>query len=259
MPEDFFVIDIPVFAPFYDKDKKYGWNKYKDALWDLLKETTGGYCMYCYDTVFVNEQKRGQIEHGIEKANSLKYLSDCVPNLGLACENCNQSYKRRGEAGRRLPVESIREFESDECQKYDCKKQCEKFEKLRNEYIKKGKILLQPFESRKQKDGKSLRLQYDLLKCKYVPSKSCGEYDEEDIEIINGHIKLFGLNSPERKNFEIGKYCKNVIDNESIMSGVEYNNLIVDLFRKKLQSLEIEDAIKICRVVYENAFLQLAT
>ena len=28
--EDFFVVDIPVFVPEYDKDKKYGWTKYKD-------------------------------------------------------------------------------------------------------------------------------------------------------------------------------------------------------------------------------------
>lgn len=57
--EDFFVIDIPVFAPVYDAEKKYGWSKYKDELWELLKETTGGYCMYCYDSVWMNGQKRG--------------------------------------------------------------------------------------------------------------------------------------------------------------------------------------------------------
>lgn len=49
--EDFFVVDIPVFVPEYDKDKKYGWTNYKDELWDLLKETTHGYCMYCYDRI----------------------------------------------------------------------------------------------------------------------------------------------------------------------------------------------------------------
>ncbi len=36
--EDFFVVDIPVFVPEYDKDKKYGWTNYKDELWDLLKK-----------------------------------------------------------------------------------------------------------------------------------------------------------------------------------------------------------------------------
>ena len=70
--EDFFVVDIPVFVPEYDKDKKYGWTNYKDELWDLLKETTHGYCMYCYDRIWINQERRGQIEHGIEKKNSMK-------------------------------------------------------------------------------------------------------------------------------------------------------------------------------------------
>ena len=74
--EDFFVVDIPVFVPEYDKDKKYGWTNYKDELWDLLKETTHGYCMYCYDRIWINQERRGQIEHGIEKKNSMKRLQD---------------------------------------------------------------------------------------------------------------------------------------------------------------------------------------
>ncbi len=257
--EDFFKIDIPVFVPVYDTDKKYGWSKYKDNLWNLLKETTGGYCMYCYDSIWINQQRRGQIEHGIEKANSLDYLTDCIPNLGLACPNCNGSYKRRGEGKRKLSLKSIKEFETGACKKYDCKGPCDKYKKLRREYIKTGKILLQPFEAKIQENGHTLRLQYDLLKCKYIPSESYGEYNEEELKIIEEHIKLLGLNTPERKNFEVGKYCKNVIDNRSLMQGFEYNNLVVDLFREKLQCFTLEQAIKICKVVYGNAFLQLAT
>ena len=91
---DYFSVDIPVFVPSYDEKKLYGWSRYKDDLWDLLKDTTGGYCMYCYDTVWINGQRRGQIEHGIEKINSPEYLTDCVPNLGLACENCNGNIRK---------------------------------------------------------------------------------------------------------------------------------------------------------------------
>lgn len=257
--EDFFVVDIPVFIPSYEKNKKYGWSKYKDDLWDLLNLTTDGYCMYCYDSIWINGQRRGQIEHGIEKVNSLEYLSDCVPNLGLACENCNGRYKRRGEAKRKLSIKSIQEFESVECKKYDCKEPCDKYKKLRREYIKNGKIMLQPFEVKSEEDGNILRLQYDLLKCEYIPNSSNGAYNAEELEIIGEHIRLFGLNSPERKNFEVGRYCKNVIDNQSIMQGVKYNNLVVDLFRKKLSCLSIKEAIKVCKVVYGNALIQLAT
>lgn len=156
-------------------------------------------------------------------------------------------------------MDSIKEFEKDGCKKYDCKGMCGKYEKLRREYVKNGKILIQPFETKLEKNGHSLKLQYDLLKCKYIPSQSEGQYVEEELAIINEHIKLFGLNSPERKNYEIAKYCKNVIDNESLMNGIEYNNLVVDLFRKKLQNLEIREAIKVCKIVYGSAFIQLAT
>ena len=51
MTRDFLLIDIPVFVPEYDENKEYGWNKFKDNLWDLLKNTTKGYCMYCYDSI----------------------------------------------------------------------------------------------------------------------------------------------------------------------------------------------------------------
>lgn len=259
MTEDVFLIDIPVFVPHYDKNKKYGWSRYKDNLWDLLNETTGGYCMYCYDTVWINRQRRGQIEHGIEKANSERRLTNCVPNLGLACENCNIKYKKRGEKSRKLCMENIHEFEKGVCGQFNCKKMCGNFEKLRREYVKNGKILIQPFETKAEADGHSLRLQYDLLQCRYIPSRSAGEYTEEELEIIRGHIKLFGLNSSERKNYAVGTYCKNVIDYESVMTGVPYDNLIVDLFRRKLEEFTVEEAVKICRIVYGSAFVQSAT
>lgn len=259
MTEDFFLIDIPVFEPEYDTEVKYGWSKYKYNTWDLLKNTTGGYCMYCYDSIWINGQRRGQIEHGIEKTNSPERLTDCVPNLGIACENCNDSYKRRGEVKRKLSRESIEEFECGECLKYDCKSPCEKFKVLRRKYIRNGKIVLQPFEAKCREDGHSLRLQYDLLNCRYIPSRSCREYDREELDIIAGHIKLFELNSPERKNYEIGKFCKNVIDNQCLMQGVTYNSMLVELFREKLRKLELKEAVNVCRIVYMKAFYSKAT
>ncbi len=258
MGEDFFLVDIPVFEPLYDAEEKYGWSRYKDNLWNVLKDTTGGYCMYCYDKVWINEQRRGQIEHGIERANSKETLSDCVPNLGLACENCNGKFKRRGENKRKLPISSIKEFIKGDCKKFDCKSPCEKFETLRAEYIKNGKILIQPFEI-KIEEGHSLRLQFDLLNNKYIPSTKCGNYNQEELDIINGHIKLFGLNGPERPNREVSKYCKNVIDNGSILEGIPYNNLVVDLFRRKLKQLDVKEAVKVCNIIYSRAWMQSST
>ena len=85
-------------------------------------------------------------------------------------------------------------------------------------------------------------------------------YTEQELEVIRKHIELFALNSPERKNYEIAKYCKNVIDNRSLMLGIDYNNLIVDLFREKLVSLhELEKAIKLCETIYRMAALKEST
>ncbi len=257
--EDFFTVDIPVFVPIYDRTKKYGWSRYYDELWNLLKDTTDGYCMYCYDSVWINGQRRGQIEHGIEKTNSREFLTDCVPNLGLACSNCNEKYKRKGEEKRKLSVKSIKQFEDGICRRFDCKEPCNQFRKLRMEYTRLGKIIPQPFESRSRENGPVLRMQYDLLKCEYIPSKNSGAYNKEELDIIYHHIELFGLNRPERKNYEVGKYCKNVIDFQSFMQDVEYNNLVVELLRKKLMKLDIKEAVKICKIVYCNAWMQLNT
>lgn len=194
MTEDFFLLDIPVFVPEYDKEKKYGWTKYKDELWDLLIRTTNGYCMYCYDNIIINGQKIGQIEHGIEKMNSMERLIDCVPNLGISCSICNEKYKRRGERRRRLSEESIKQFEEGECLKYDCKGACGRFDRIREEYVKKGAILLQPFGYENPETKNVLKIQYDLLNCKYVPYLGGDQYTEQENIIIKKHIEQFGLN-----------------------------------------------------------------
>lgn len=79
------------------------------------------------------------------------------------------------------------------------------------------------------------------------------------MDIINGHIKLFGLNGPERPNREVSKYCKNVIDNGSILEGIPYNNLVVDLFRRKLKQLDVKEAVKVCNIIYSRAWMQSST
>lgn len=52
--------------------------------------------MYCYTRVLVDRKMFGNLEHAIEKNNSDK-LIECIPNIGLACPTCNQSFKRRNE------------------------------------------------------------------------------------------------------------------------------------------------------------------
>ncbi len=52
--------------------------------------------MYCYTRVRVDEKLYANLEHAIEKSNSDK-LIECVPNIGLSCPVCNQTFKRIGE------------------------------------------------------------------------------------------------------------------------------------------------------------------
>lgn len=58
--------------------------------------------------------------------------------------------------------------------------------------------MIQPFETKLEENGNVLRIQYDLLQCKYIPMKSY-HYTEQELEVIRKHIELFALNSPERK------------------------------------------------------------
>lgn len=91
---------------------------------------------------------------------------------------------------------------------------------------------------------------------KYVPGDCKDNYSKKEIRIIEGHIRLFGLNSPERRNREIGRYCKNVIDHHNLMEDMLYYNLLVNLFRNKLQDLPLDDAVKVCKMIYSRALLQ---
>lgn len=40
-----------------------------------------------------------------------------------------------------------------------------------------------------------------------------------------------------------------------MLHDMSYNNLIVELFRNKLHDLVIEDAVKVCRIIYSRALL----
>lgn len=129
---------------------------------------------------------------------------------------------------------------------------------LRKKYIKHGRILVQP-HCNYINDNKNLRIQYDLLNAKYVPSKKIN-YDTEEIGVIEGHIELFQLNNPERRNREVALYCKNVIDKEDLLVGIHYNNYIVDLLREKLERVSnISKALEICKIIYFVNFIKRVT
>lgn len=258
MEDDFFLIDIPEFLPQYKINKTYGYcNEYKrKELQQLLCQVSKGYCMYCYNLVKINGHIYGDLEHGIEKSIEEDKLKECIPNIGIACSKCNQKYKRYGEKKRILFIKKEQLFFKD-C-KENCTTFCNEMLEIRKKYIKNGKILVQPHYNYIY-EKKNLRIQYDLLNAKYIPSKKV-IYDSEEIEVIEGHINLFQLNNPERRNREVALYCKNVFDNRNLLTEIHYNNYIVDLLREKLERVNnIDLALEICKIIYFANFIKRVT
>lgn len=112
--QDLFLIKMPLFCPKYKHWKRYGWRnaKEKENLIKTLTDSSMGYCMYCYRRVVVIDKFFGQIEHAIEKSNS-QLLTECIPNMGIACPACNQSLKRIGEKNRKITEQNIKQFEEN--------------------------------------------------------------------------------------------------------------------------------------------------
>lgn len=171
MEEDFFLIDMPIFQPKYEKDKIYGHStiKRKNNTIELLTEESKGYCMYCFNRIEVNGNNYGHIEHGIEVSNS-KTLEDCVPNLGLSCNKCNQSYKSRNEGKRKLTRTQKKDIESCVCS------------------AEKWKIILQPFGVENE-NHVPYSIQFNLLTGEFKAKENQG-YSDEDKNFRDFHLKM---------------------------------------------------------------------
>jgi len=250
MQKDFFLLDLPIYKPEYKENVEYGWSsdKKKRNTLDLLTETTKGYCMYCFNRVEVNGNNYAHIEHGIERKNT-EQLKDCVPNLGLACSKCNQSYKSQGEQTRKLTSGQKKKLEACTCNTKTCRDACDTFKYCRNYYVRKWKIILQPFGV-ESKEKVPYKIQFNLLSGQFIASEK-ERYTQEDIDFINEHINFFGLNDVQRRNKELAIYCKNVIAEHSILKEITVNHLIIELFRERLESITLEKAIKVCELVYQ--------
>ena len=96
--EDYLTIEMPKFRPNYRRWKRYGWKRptERENSKEVLLEAGRGYCMYCYTRIQVAGKYMGDLEHAIERRNSV-LLEECIPNIGIACPVCNESFKRIGE------------------------------------------------------------------------------------------------------------------------------------------------------------------
>lgn len=240
-------LQVPLFRPEYKEGMLYGYNdKYENDLLDLLYETTGGYCMYCYSKVEIDSKRFGHLEHAIEKKHCETRLKKCVPNIGLACPKCNQSFKRLGDNDVKIKDVYIESLKNCKCTSNSCKKTCVAYENLKSDYIEKRNIILQPIGVKLGK--KELRIQYNLSTFHFEPS-SLENYSDAERDFINEHIKKFNLNDSQYRTKELFKFCDDIIHGDKNLRKGKYNNLIVDLLIEQMQDVDIDDLVQFCEMI----------
>ena len=267
MEQDILMIDIPLYKVEYGEEK-YGYTSLKgrENLKKVLYRTSGNYCMYCYNRIKIDGNEYGHLEHAIEKAISKDKLTECIPNIGIACPMCNDKYKKIGEKGRRPEEAAIQIFEKNvKCTKENCKKPCQAYLELKKSYLKRksARFLMQPLGVTGKDIGcdgnRKLKMQYDIVEAKYLPSKK-EEYSTKEKEFIEHHIDMFHLNTVERKSTQLIKFLKDVIQQEGNYTRLEYNNQVVELFVKQvLKDKTSEEILKICKKLYTYAVLKFNT
>ena len=215
---DYLTIEMPKFRPNYRRWKRYGWKRPKERenSKEVLLEAGRGYCMYCYTRIQVAGKYMGDLEHAIERRNSV-LLEECIPNIGIACPVCNESFKRIGEKKRRLDREQIYAF----CERARCsetvRKQC-------------------------------------TVPCKALKMLQTDYYQKEDSHIILQPMGAKGRKSRQYCTGQLMAFVRQVVDQQGKVPKYEYNNLVVELFAEKLSGKTEEEVLKICQAIYIIGF-----
>ena len=182
--------------------------------------------------------------------------------MAVTCENCNQSLKRTGEKHRKDNIAPyIEEFEKNlNCQGTKCKAFCKAYARLRSQYCKLNKLVLQPFCEKGNVSGMDYRLQYDIMNAEFIPSKRY-RYNDKDMEIMEYHIRQFRLNDINYKTRALLEFIEDTIEADGKYSKQKnrYFNYIVDLFIDKIKNYPPEKVVRICETIYINYQLQHVT
>lgn len=160
----------------------------KKKIWNLLFEASNGYCMYCGKNLVVETDVGAHLEHSVDKEGNegqhtkendrkkWKYLKHCKYNFSLVCPNCNLVCKKQVEKLNLLDYP-----EQIECKKIDCSSTyCDIYEKLRNDYMRKNAIILQPQGLKNEKV--QYQIMYDLIKHIFIPVITLVPQTEVDSE-----------------------------------------------------------------------------
>ena len=257
MVKENILLDIPDFLPEYDENIDYGYkNTAGKNLEKLLRKTSKNHCMYCYALLKSDRNNTGNLEHSIEKSLDEKHLTECVPNIAIACQNCNQSLKRKGEKERLRSMEKAKKnfAKNLECKK-KCKVECDNYKELKEEYCRISRIILQPFGVIGKKSNQKYYIQYDVYSGEFVPSTKYN-YDKEDIEYIKHHINHFKLNDSQYRTKALVDFLEDVIEAEGkYKKEREYSNFIVDLFKEQISELSQDETLRLCEQIYEKKFI----
>lgn len=231
----------------------------KKKIAPLLESSCKSFCMYCGKTVKIESDHRYQIEHSVDKDGNIhqeydKYevLKHCKYNLSIACGECNMVCKKA--------VDKLNFAEYDplpKCPK-TCSKPCTHYEKLRNDYMKKNTIILQPLGV---KSPVEYKIDFNLLKQLFVSSVA-GEDDEARFFIQN-HIDRFELNG-RRYTTSIIDICvklvtwyeNGAVSYKALMDNLameEHNNVMGELFVQYLsvefKHQSVQNLIDFCKLL----------
>lgn len=102
-----------------------------------------------------------------------------------------------------------------------------------------------------------LAVQYNVMSMEFEPAGNTYAYSDKEIWFIETHIRRFRLNDPKYRSKQLFNFIKNVIDNHGKIPAYEYNNLIVELFCKKLLGKSQEEILKICESIYIITFSKM--
>lgn len=177
-----------------DENRKYYAASNKHVLANKLLFASQGFCMYCGKRINHDDNPIYNLEHSIEKTideNEYYILRHCKFNISIACPTCNQKYKKRmNEIVDSEEVRKLLDVDEKECLQKHCKIPCQRYNKLKEEYLTRNHILLQPL------GAEGCAIQYDMLKQVFRPNAK----EKEKKSIIQEHINRFHLNSEMYSN-----------------------------------------------------------
>lgn len=246
-------------------NRKYYSAYSKPIIAELLYGSCKGFCMYCGKTVNIEGDRNFQIEHAVDKEGNLhseldpsNILKHCKFNLASACPECNQVCKKAVDKidFRSHYEKYYKEKDAIPSCPASCDAVCELYSDIRNEYIKKNAIILQPIGI-----DDSYGISFDLVKHIYIPDAEAME--EMQMFITQNHIDRFRLNDDRFSpsvvdicNKILTWYDSGVVTYEGIKKSLEaesYQNILGEIFEKYIVNnfvdKPIEKLISFCKLL----------